>query len=268
MEVKTPRDARKIQDLIMTGPITIVLVYSPSCPHCHTYMPMWKELCKSKNLKANMVSMKADTYEQTPLASKKTVESVPTVLFVDQEGSVTEAEEPRNLEVMKTAATVGVGEQEAAALNQGVAGQIFPTATPTNLQEIRLTPVPESNSRVPGAAVAASVVPAIPALPVPSMRQRGGAEECVGLSAFFGLCKKPTEETVSNLPEPEPEPEPPVVNNSQLTNTVMIGGAGTPWAAFVSALRHSRKSKRSGRKGSGRKRSGRKSQKKRTRRSA
>ena len=88
------------------GPLTIVLVYSTSCPHCHTYMPIWKRLCKARGRKANMVSMEADTYQQTPMSEKKEVDGVPTVLFVDKEGRISEASTPRDERVMTNAARI------------------------------------------------------------------------------------------------------------------------------------------------------------------
>jgi hypothetical protein len=76
-------------------------------------MPMWEDLRKMKERKANMIQMNADTYMNTPLASQKTIEGVPTVLFVDKEGHIREATNSRNKEIMTEAVRTGVPEEVA-----------------------------------------------------------------------------------------------------------------------------------------------------------
>jgi hypothetical protein len=105
----------ELQKLIGDGPITYVLVYSVTCPHCHTYKPIWTELCQMKGKKANLVSMEASTYDEIPLSKKKPVSGVPTVLYVDKSGQISEVSEPRNREVMSNAVKMGVPEPVAAA---------------------------------------------------------------------------------------------------------------------------------------------------------
>jgi thiol-disulfide isomerase/thioredoxin len=109
---------KSIERAIRRGPMTIVLVYSPTCPHCHTYMPIWDKLSSQKGRKANLVSMEASTYQQTSLSEKKPVQSVPTVLFIDANGKIVEAKTPRNEEVMSTAVEHGVHETEAATITE------------------------------------------------------------------------------------------------------------------------------------------------------
>ena len=88
--------------IIRRGPVTIILVFSTSCPHCHTYMPIWNKLCKTQGRRANMISMEASTYQQTPLSAKKPVSGVPTVLFVTKQGEIMEIEKPRDTTVMQS----------------------------------------------------------------------------------------------------------------------------------------------------------------------
>ena len=88
--------------IIRRGPVTIILVFSTSCPHCHTYMPIWNKLCKTQGRRANMISMEASTYQQTPLSTKKPVSGVPTVLYVTKQGEIIEIEKPRDTSVMKS----------------------------------------------------------------------------------------------------------------------------------------------------------------------
>lgn len=88
--------------IIRRGPVTIILVFSTSCPHCHTYMPIWNKLCKTQGRRANMISMEASTYQQTPLSAKKPVSGVPTVLYVTKQGEIMEIEKPRDTTVMQS----------------------------------------------------------------------------------------------------------------------------------------------------------------------
>jgi len=96
----TPSNMGSMQGLIRRGPVTIILVFSTSCPHCHTYMPIWNKLCKTKGRKANMISMEASTYQKTPLSEKKSVSGVPTVLYVNKQGEIVEIDTPRDTEKM------------------------------------------------------------------------------------------------------------------------------------------------------------------------
>ena len=100
-----------MNSLIQKGPITIVLVYTETCPHCISYMPIWKKLCATPGRKANMISMPASTYQQTPLSEKKQVTGVPSVLHVDQSGHITEIMDPRNMSTMTNTIT-GTTERE------------------------------------------------------------------------------------------------------------------------------------------------------------
>jgi hypothetical protein len=182
----SPTQYRAMESLVRKGPMTIVLVYSPSCPHCHTYMPLWKEMCALKRKRANLVSMEASTYDKTPMSEKKPVSGVPTVLFVDKEGRITEAEEPRNRDVMATAVTHGVSESEASAAPPppATAPMVPSIATPTSadlysrVSEVdtvvtppsrRTTSEPLAGTQMPaGTEVLPNPLNAMPAQPVPS----------------------------------------------------------------------------------------------------
>ena len=105
MHLTSSQDYRKIDSLIKRGPRVIMLVYSTTCPHCVTYMPIWKKLCKEKGKTAHMVSMEHSVYSDTPMAAKKPVSGVPTVLFVDPQGGIHEQDNIRDEAVMKKAMT-------------------------------------------------------------------------------------------------------------------------------------------------------------------
>lgn len=198
---KTQEEAMK--NLIGRGPITIVLIYSPQCPHCHTYMPLWNRLRKQSERRANLVHMEAPVYSQLELSEKKSIDGVPTVLFVDKEGRVSEAESPRDERVMTNAVRMGVSEEEAASASSSTAStepesdsEIF---TPVSSTEVPFT------SSVPGVTMSESELPAIPGAVIPSASvQSGGspwaaflatarhAAPAVALLGAYSLLRKPT----------------------------------------------------------------------------
>ena len=94
------REASAMDGVIRRGPMTIILVFSKTCPHCHTYMPIWNKLCKTKGRTANMISMESSVYNQTPLANKLPVSGVPSVLYVGPNGEPTEIQNPRDKATM------------------------------------------------------------------------------------------------------------------------------------------------------------------------
>jgi hypothetical protein len=172
LHLQSSDDEHLMDSLIRRGPITFVLVYSTSCPHCTTYMPKWKELCGIKNKRANMVSMEADTYMGTQMSAKKSVDGVPTVLYVSPSGSISEVETPRDTATMSTAVERGVSDTEAKRLNSG-----SPVTTPQ--PQVRPpTPYPTtssyaSSSPMPTTEVSSTLSP-LPGTPISSatMEQR------------------------------------------------------------------------------------------------
>jgi len=144
MKSGSPSEMKKMQDMIGKGPVTIMLVFSKTCPHCVTYMPIWKKLCATQGRKANMVSMEAQTYQNTPYASQKPVSGVPTVLYVNKAGEITEAKAPRDTTVMTNAVRVS----PASDLPTNVIVSANANAKPpTALANSNLFKVTESNRR-------------------------------------------------------------------------------------------------------------------------
>jgi hypothetical protein len=159
---------RAFQNMMNRGPLTLVFVYSPTCPHCHTYMPLWKDLCKTQGKQANLVSMKADVYDKTPLSAKKTVTGVPSVLYVDTEGHVTEANDIRNQPLMKNVVKRASPEPEEVSLSSEIFKPTEPAASPINavIPEVQLPAMP-----IQGSEVRENPLELMPALPV----QQGGS---------------------------------------------------------------------------------------------
>jgi hypothetical protein len=134
--------------MIKKGPMTMILVFSNACPHCHTYMPIWDKISKAHGRKANMVSMEASTYQQTPMSGMKEVSGVPTVLFVDKEGRISEAKAARDERVMTNAVRI---------------------ATPVASSEIERVASSSEIERVASASVSVPSVPSAPSAPSASL---------------------------------------------------------------------------------------------------
>ena len=175
-----------MEQLIQQGPMTIVLVYSTTCPHCHTYMPLWKQLCRQRQRKANMVSMEADVYQQTPMAAKKDVTGVPTVLFVDKAGRITEGEDIRNKRLMSTAVQRGVSEEQlnTPAASEATLTADSPIFTVKRSSESASSAMSLSEPPTPGSRVRPNPLPAVPAQVVPSPQTGGAAPIQVGGSPW------------------------------------------------------------------------------------
>lgn len=202
MDMKSAAEIPVLNSLLKKGPMTVVLVFSPSCTHCHTYMPTWDKMCSLTNKKSNMVRVQSDVYNQTPLASKKSVPSVPTVLFVASDGTIEEATQPRNKTVMANAIKNGmtptmVSGSVMESANVGSANVGLPANTgsgsansPDNLFE-------EANNMPPGTVVQPNPLHSSPATVIPAgamntmtggtrrrrQRQRGGNPFAAALTA-------------------------------------------------------------------------------------
>lgn len=189
MDMKSAADIPVLNSLLKKGPMTVVLVFSPSCSHCHTFMPTWDKMCSLTNKKSNMVRVQSEVYNQTPLASKKSVPSVPTVLFVASDGTIEEATQPRNKTVMANAIKNGMTPTMVSGSVMGSANAGSGSAnSPDNLFE-------EANNMPPGTVVQPNPLHSSPATVIPAgamntmtggtrrRRQRGGNPFAVALTA-------------------------------------------------------------------------------------
>lgn len=170
--INKPSEYNRLDRLIRQGPATLILVYSPTCPHCHTYMPLWKELQKTSGKRANMATMEASVYEQTPLSEKKSVEGVPSVLYVDKEGAVSEVSDIRNAanmtQILKTGSQQGaVASMDAESL-MALSSSMSESKAPTSAPEPAASAFP---SVVPGETVASNPLPPLPGT---TSEQQGG----------------------------------------------------------------------------------------------
>lgn len=225
----SPKELRAMSDMIKRGPVAVTLVFSRTCPHCITYMPIWEKLCKTNGRKANMISMEADTYQKTPLSSQKQVSSVPTVLYVNKAGEITEAREPRNTTVMTNAVKLSPGSDLPTTILSEAARRTSSEAT--NLKNNRTRPMSQSmqmsepmqmsqpmqmsepiakpmmNPVIPGTMVSENPLP-----PIPGIVQSGGnpwaafliaARQAAPAAALLGAYSALPAKRASGLPAPK-----------------------------------------------------------------
>ena len=138
-------------------------------------MPLWRELSRTPGRQANMVSMEAALYDKTPLASQKPVSGVPTVLFVDKEGRITEADEPRNRETMTNVLRTGSAAPAADdELFEPVSTAAAAAAATDQERQANISSV------IPGSEVAENPLEPLPAM---SQGQKGGSPWAAFLQA-------------------------------------------------------------------------------------
>lgn len=183
-----------MSSMIGRGPITVMLVFSRTCPHCTTYMPIWKKLCATQGRKANMISMESQTYQKTPMASQKQVTGVPTVLYVDKEGAISEASDPRNMSLMTNTVKVASGSDLPASITSD--SNMF---NPMNMRRT-------SSEPILGTRVSEN-----PLEPMPAMTQSGGnpwaaflvaARQAAPAAALLGAYAVLPKRRSSGLPAP------------------------------------------------------------------
>ena len=109
IHIYTPKP---LENLLKKGMKVVVAISNHEgdhpCPHCVTYQPIWKSISSTEGRNVPMVSMPSDVYSKTQLASQKPVNSVPTVLLVDSDGTVSEVDDIRNESKMKNLVTEGI----------------------------------------------------------------------------------------------------------------------------------------------------------------
>jgi thiol-disulfide isomerase/thioredoxin len=171
MTLNSPSEYEAVDKLIRQGPVTLILVYSPTCPHCHTYMPLWKKLQKMSNKNANMVTMEASTYDETPLSEKKQIEGVPSVLFVDKAGSVSEVSDIRNTTKMSNLIRTG---SETGNLDSETLMDLASSASEPTSMSVSASVSEPLPAVIPGQKSYSNPLPAIPGMTSEQLTQKGG----------------------------------------------------------------------------------------------
>lgn len=82
VDVRSKADIPSLENLIIAGPLTIVLVYADWCGHCQTFKKdMWNEVSEMPNKKINTASVHYDMVDKTSLKNAK-IDGYPSLLLV------------------------------------------------------------------------------------------------------------------------------------------------------------------------------------------
>jgi thioredoxin-like negative regulator of GroEL len=85
VDVRSTKDVRGLEQIIKSGPITIVLIYADWCGHCTRFKEdVWSKLLNSSH-RASLASIHHDQLEKTVLKDAK-IKGYPSVLVVGKDG--------------------------------------------------------------------------------------------------------------------------------------------------------------------------------------
>jgi thiol-disulfide isomerase/thioredoxin len=90
VDVRTPTQIPKLENLIHMGPVTFILVHADWCGHCQTYKPKWKEYENIPGRIANIASVHHDMLEKIPLIANAKIQGYPSVIKVEPSGTISE----------------------------------------------------------------------------------------------------------------------------------------------------------------------------------
>ena len=69
VDIRTHDDVQRLTEAIQDFKEMLLLIYSDTCGHCHTYKPLWNKLHNIKNRKRGLVSVEKNMLPHTPWAS-------------------------------------------------------------------------------------------------------------------------------------------------------------------------------------------------------
>ena len=75
----------------------LALFYSPDCPHCVNFKPIWKEL-EQETLPNNIKMVKIDATKETKLSDEYDITGYPTILLIKNGKTVKEFDDVRTVE--------------------------------------------------------------------------------------------------------------------------------------------------------------------------
>lgn len=83
MDVRKPKDIKGFRDLVLSGPLTLVLVYADWCPHCVNFKKnVWTPVANSgRPRNINMAAVHYDMMENTPLSGAQ-ITGYPSLMLV------------------------------------------------------------------------------------------------------------------------------------------------------------------------------------------
>ena len=136
LDVRSKKHLKDFEKRIKQGDLTIILVWAPWCPHCHTMMPHFDAAAKSPNRSIQAVKVQDTmlpavnsvlTSNINKQAKPLNVEGYPSIIVVDKKGNkVTDVEPVRNTATMTKLMESAGPLAEQAGLNT-------PNADPTSV---------------------------------------------------------------------------------------------------------------------------------------
>lgn len=88
VSVRSPEQIEQLENLVVTGPITFILVHADWCGPCQRYKPQWKELFDIPGRTANMAMIHHDMVENSPMLKNAKIPGYPSVLKVFPNGHI------------------------------------------------------------------------------------------------------------------------------------------------------------------------------------
>jgi len=110
LDVRSKNHLKEFEKRVKSGDLTIILVWAPWCPHCHTIMPHFDAATKSPNRSIQAIKVQDNMLEDVnqvltrsinKQAKPLNVEGYPSIIVVDKKGNkVTDIEPVRNTKSM------------------------------------------------------------------------------------------------------------------------------------------------------------------------
>lgn len=148
LDVRSNKHLKEFEKRIKSGNLTIILVWAPWCPHCHTMMPHFDAAAKSPSRSIQAVKVQDTmlpavnqvlTSNINKQAKPLNVEGYPSIIVVDKNGNkVTDLEPVRNTSTMTQIMSNAGPLAEKAGLNK--------PASVANSLKNTLQAVPPANS--------------------------------------------------------------------------------------------------------------------------
>ena len=145
LDVRSKKDLTEFERRIKKGPLTIIMVWAPWCPHCHTMMPHFDAASKSPNRSIQSVKVEEKMLPAVNQIMARNinksvaplnVEGYPSIIVVDKQGNaVTNVEPVRDTESMTSLMAEAGPIAENAGLN-GINKNVFASNVKNSLKNI------------------------------------------------------------------------------------------------------------------------------------
>jgi len=88
ISVRSPDQVEQLENLVLSGPVTFILVHADWCGPCQRYKPQWKELADIPGRKTNVAMIHHDMVENSPMLKNAKIPGYPSVLKVFPNGHI------------------------------------------------------------------------------------------------------------------------------------------------------------------------------------